>query len=177
MDTDLSLTHTPEAHVDRNAYGTPPYIIEAIRAALGGTISLDPASNAKAQARVRATQWCGPDHPEPGMREGLCFDCANLEGVFLNPPYGRGLVAPWVYYLRYHTPASWCVLTNAVTSTEWSRTLFDLSDGVVLLDHRVAFLHPLTGQPCKGNSHDQMITFGGNVDPTHLRTLGKVFTA
>ena len=65
---------------DKDQWQTPPYILEAARAALGGDIDLDPATSPEAQKRVRADRWWT-----------LADDALSRDwrspSVWCNPPY------------------------------------------------------------------------------------------
>jgi hypothetical protein len=61
-------------------WGTPPYIVEAVRKVLG-TIDLDPASSAKWNQTVGATRF---------LTEGLeSWESTEPQNVYLNPPGGK----------------------------------------------------------------------------------------
>lgn len=75
-------THTAAS----SEWYTPIYIIDAAREALGGTIDLDPASNRIAQSRILAREWCGLDHDDPEMRDGLRMLRGHHETIWCNPP-------------------------------------------------------------------------------------------
>jgi hypothetical protein len=164
---------------DKNSWGTPDYILDAVREAFGGQIDCDPASNAKAQERVRATVWCGRESPYNG--DGL--DAPWNGSLFINPPYGKGLVDPFARRLKsaweckQHYPhlgvRVHAVLVNLDPSTEWFRTFESCSAHLVNLG-RVAFLHPDTGLPVKGNSRSQCLLVR-NVNLEPLRKLGSVY--
>jgi hypothetical protein len=172
---------------DKNSWGTPDYILDAVREAFGGQIDCDPASNAKAQERVRADFWMGPGSPYglPDFSEdGL--DYCWTGNVWLNPPYGKGLVQPFADRLYYeYSPraaeiktwdelvTSHAVLVNLDPSTEWFRSFESCSTHLVNLG-RVAFLHPDTGLPVKGNSRSQCLLVR-NVNLEPLRKLGSVY--
>ncbi len=156
--------------MDRNAWGTPPQIIEMTRD-LMGSIDVDPASNAKAQETVKADVWFGLDHPDPCFRNSLSGWCGACGNVWLNPPYGRGMVLPFVTTLLRElndgrvTQA--CVLVNATTETEAGQLLLRHADAVWFPDHRIKFLHPETNEPTSGGTHAQMLCYfapGGDKD-------------
>jgi hypothetical protein len=171
---------------DKNSWGTPPHILEAVREAFGGQIDCDPASNAKAQERVRAKVWYGPENLDNvnaawGGPDGLEFFWTGR--VFINPPYGKGLVQPFADILRWHYETdlpsdqqvnAHAVLTNLDTSTAWFRTFSDCSDHVVLLRDRVKFIHPITQEPVKDQQRCQIL-FVRNVNLEPLRKLGSVY--
>lgn len=159
---------------DRNAYGTPEYILQAVRESFDfHRISMDPASNAKAQERVRAECWFGEGSPFGD--DGLSFVWHGR--VFLNPPYGKGLILPFAEHLAGKDSAggvtAQAVLVNLDPSTGWFRVFTGCSTHIVLLDKRVAFLHPETGEPTTGNPRPQCIFLrGANLEP--YRKLGTI---
>ena len=61
-------------------WGTPQKYVEAVRAAFGGEIALDPCSNKWSIVMAR-TEWALPD--EDGLRNKW-----NFSTIFVNPPYG-----------------------------------------------------------------------------------------
>jgi hypothetical protein len=167
---------------DKNSWGTPDYILDAVREAFGGQIDCDPASNAKAQERVRAVDWHGPDNyvSDPFGTNGLDY---GWEGrVFINPPYGKNLVLPFADMLSCMWDnieaaafpiTAHAVLVNLDPSTAWFKTFESCSTHLVNLG-RVAFLHPDTGLPVKGNSRSQCLLVR-NVSIEPLRKLGSVY--
>jgi hypothetical protein len=162
---------------DKNSWGTPDYILDAVREAFGGQIDCDPASNAKSQERVRAVTWYGAG--SPSGEDGLAYGWNGK--VFINPPYGKGLVQPFADSLEgEYALASGCrfvdghaVLVNLDPSTEWFKTFESCSTHLVNLG-RVAFLHPDTGLPVRGNSRSQCLLVR-NVNLEPLRKLGSIY--
>jgi hypothetical protein len=74
-----------------NEHATPIEVIEAARTLLGA-ITLDPATCALAQTRVRAVSWFGLDQPNRLYQDGLSlhwYACGEPSRVFLNPPGGK----------------------------------------------------------------------------------------
>lgn len=64
------------------SWGTPLWIIDAVREALGGEIELDPCSSVAANVGVRATRIIAP--PDDGLVQPWIG-----ERVFVNPPGGN----------------------------------------------------------------------------------------
>lgn len=146
-----------EQHSVKNSWGTPAYIIEVFREAVGGYIDVDPASNAKAQEIIGASIWYGLGSPygEDGLAE-------PWDGtVWLNPPYGKGLIQPFADKLCHEynigRTEGYAVLVNLDPSTQWFKTLLSVSAYIVLLDKRVAFVDPTMGSPVRGNSRSQVV--------------------
>lgn len=135
---------------DNCEWYTPPHIIEAARAVLG-TIDLDPASCVEANRIVQATRIYTRD--DNGLEQPWHGN------VWLNPPYGRGIIEAFVERLLEWNRrlVSWqdCYwgahcLTNACTDTAWWQALAQEST-VCFLRGRVRFWGPME----HGNSPTQ----------------------
>ncbi len=63
-------------------YGTPKYIVDLLREAVGGCFDLDPASNAEANKVIKAAKFFTKN------QNGLTYPWHGT--IFLNPPYGAG---------------------------------------------------------------------------------------
>lgn len=143
-----------------NSWGTPPHFIESARKVMG-SIEVDPASNAEAQKIVQADAWFtelsnGLDHYWNG-------------NVWLNPPYGRNLAAPFIKQVVHQYKVVECVtqavvLLNSVYSSAWWKEseIAQVCSAICLPDHRIAFINPATGEPEKGNDREQIITYLGD---------------
>ena len=117
-------------------WGTPAYILEAARAALGGPIDLDPASNLLANERVGAAKiYTVADN-------GLLRPW-HAERLWLNPPYTAKAMAAFVNKLATELQAGHvkraCVITNSATETRWAQVLASVSSAICLLSGRVRF--------------------------------------
>ena len=168
---------------DRNAWGTPDYILDVVRESFAfGKISMDPASNESAQERVRAEIWFGdesphgtPQDPNTNFVDGLGYVWHG--SVWLNPPYGKGLILPFAKHLADKRTAGGvtqhAVLVNLDPSTGWFRVFAGCSTHLVMLDKRVGFLHPETGKPVSGNPRPQCLFLRG-CDVNPYRKLGTV---
>lgn len=126
---------------------TPPWIIALARDVLG-RIDLDPASSDSANASVQAKYYYTRDKP-----------CSLPWGgrVWLNPPYSRGLIKPFVEKFCTENFDSGIMLVNADTSTEWFHRALESCNAVCLLRKRVSFIDPKTWKPTKGNTRGQAI--------------------
>jgi ParB family chromosome partitioning protein len=109
-------------------------IIEAVRAVLG-KIDLDPASCEAANAVVRATRYFTIDD------DGLSQRWAGK--VWLNPPYSRGKIGPFVDKIIKHVQdgsvSHAIVLVNSDTSTQWFSKLYRHADSVCFPKRRLKF--------------------------------------
>jgi len=122
---------------------TPPWIVARVKQLLG-VIDLDPASNTVAQQIVQAHHWCGFDHPDPTMRDGLLVDWSQYRSVFLNPPYG-GYIVPFAQKVaNYATTLPMAVLVPARFSTRWWSLLTRGRHSLVLFSQPIRFFTTAT---------------------------------
>lgn len=71
-------------HLSKSSdWRTPIEVLDAVRELFGGTISLDAASDDKANERVKALRWLGPEF------DALKNPWPEAESIFLNPPGGK----------------------------------------------------------------------------------------
>lgn len=141
--------YTAKATGNNERY-TPPAVIEAARATMGG-IDLDPASCEVAQRTVRAgTYFTAED-------DGLAQ--AWWGKVWMNPPFERGLIQRFVSKVLHEPVEQAIVLVHNATETQWARQLQDGADVMCLITGRLRFLDaegnipagsPLQGQVCYG---------------------------
>lgn len=159
---------------------TPGFIIEAARVALGGRISLDPASSELANQRVKADCWFGKE--DRSMERGW-------DGpLWMNHPYGRAEKAcepgcckdhvhhdfewfgnaRWINKLIYEhdngngNVKTACCITFASTSEGWFRPLLDYPQ--CYLWPRTNYLKP-DGSIYRGVTKGSVVTyFGRDID-------------
>ena len=140
-----------------NEWMTPAHILDRARRTMG-SIDLDPASSAEAQARVQA-----------GIHYTVCENgliCRWPIGasVWLNPPYvGRIGAGPWVQRLLDHAAMGGrgCLLLNAATETPWAQAA--MNAGVVCFpSRRLRFIAP--GGKTRGNATRGQMIVGLNVE-------------
>jgi hypothetical protein len=132
----VSIFHEPAATVE---WYTPQKYIEAARTVMGG-IDIDPASNDKAQKRVKAKQYY-TIHDDG-------FDKAWQGCVWLNPPYGvtdgEATASKWSARLIQQFDAGITteaiLLVNAVIDSKWFNVLWRFP--ICLTDHRIKFEVP-----------------------------------
>ena len=142
---------------------TPGYIVERARAALGGTIDLDPASSAAANRVVRArryfTRHC----------DGLAATADwTAAAVFLNPPYSGPLIRRFADRLLEELAhgrvdrAVW--LSNANVGAAAGQAMLAAARRVCFWRGRVRFVDGYSGEVGRRNRNDSMILALGNVD-------------
>jgi phage N-6-adenine-methyltransferase len=120
-----------------NEWYTPARYIEMARAVLG-TIDLDPASNAIAQERVKASAFFTAE------QDGLAREWRGR--VWLNPPYSQPEITQFVDKLieevfgRRVTEA--ILLTNCATDTAWFHRAARAATSVCFTRRRIGFVTP-----------------------------------
>ena len=129
---------------------TPGALVEAARELLGGKIDLDPASCASANERVRAQEYCGPNHELPGERDGLTGTWGRGSRVFLNPP-GSAFAPFWRKLLEEYAASRVSAAVFVCFSIDALQTTQNHNEGGVLAfpcfipNKRIAYLSPVDG--------------------------------
>ena len=155
-----------EPNARGHEWGTPPELIEAVRAVFGGAIECDPATHAAAQERVQALRYYTAEDDSLGR------ECQWHGKVFLNPPYQRGLIDRFIIKLmiecasRRTTQA--IVLVNAQTDTQWFRYLMDTASACCFPSGRVRFLNS-DGKPGMPQVGQAIFYIGTN--PSRFRAV------
>ena len=148
------ISTTPVA--ERDSCGTPPAILDAARAALGGTITLDPCSNSTAQKAVMAdVHWSIKDDC---TRQDWQRHAGPDQSLWVNPPYSAPAMRAIVPHIIANAPAfgrGAIVLVNAITDTHYGAALVDACDAVIY-PKRINFV----GQANR-NPHRQMFCVWG----------------
>ena len=100
-----------------------------------GSIDVDPASNEVAQQTVQASEWYDQE------RDGLQQEWRG--NVWMNPPYGRGLIDDFVSMLIQQYQAGIAkqaiVLVDNRTDTRWFHALCGVASAVAFTRGRVRF--------------------------------------
>ena len=137
-----------------NEWFTPAEYIDAAREVLG-EIDLDPATHEIAQATVKATRFFTTSD------DGLSREWGGR--VWLNPPYARGLIEPFVSKLVEEFQSGHVreaiLLTHNYTDTGWFHTAAVASQAICLLRGRVHFVAP-SGEECSPTQGQAFFFFG-----------------
>lgn len=164
----LKTPHVAKA-TGHDKWYTPPDYIESVRRVMGD-IDLDPASDALANEVVKASTYY--DEELNGLEQDW------FGRVFLNPPYGRGMVDKFVSKaLQEYASGNvteMILLTNNATDTKWFSTLAAVPHTVCFPTGRISFWNeqaenggkPLQGQVLvyvgsnNGKFEDEFSSFG-----------------
>jgi DNA N-6-adenine-methyltransferase (Dam) len=140
-------------------YFTPSKYVKAVRDVLG-TIDLDPASCDEAQATVRAVHYFTKDD------NGLTQDWHGR--VFLNPPFSRPLLRPFVQHLIHEYKSgrvSEAILLGfSNTSTEWFQEAMAVASAICFTNTNIAFIHRTKGQMGRSAIGQAFLYFGSDVE-------------
>jgi phage N-6-adenine-methyltransferase len=146
----------------RDFWRTPPTLVMAVAAELGGAFGLDAAS---AGDDAVAPRWLTPD--DDALVSSWAVAChPEHRRAWCNPPYskvaggagGAGLLA-WVEAGVRARDEGLVVamLVPPSTSTRYWRLAFEQAAEILLCSKRVSFLDPNTGEPDRGNRGDSAI--------------------
>lgn len=145
---------------------TPPYVLEPVRHALGGTIALDPCTE--------------PDNPCGALAfytvvdDGLTSHWMGAATVFVNPPYSRAK-EPWVRRCIDHAVDGHKVvlLIPAHTDTRIFHEAMLSASSICFIKGRVKFGVLRKNRRQEAASHPSAL-IGWNVDLTPCAVLGRV---
>lgn len=174
----MQLVATPRlesngtVHVSQNTgaqeWYTPPDIIDAARACLGG-IDLDPASSDAAQQTVQATTYFTIDD------DGLAQDW-KAKTVWLNPPYASGVIDKFIDKLcesyQAKSVRTAIVLVNNATETKWFQLLASQATSICFPASRVKFLDT-DGDPTGAPLQGQAIIYLGTAPKKFQRSFSR----
>lgn len=138
---------------DGNCHWYTPKDIIALAHQILGSIDLDPCSCEAANRVVQATAYYSPERGQDGL--SLPWPADTL---WLNPPYGAGVVDRWINRLIKAVDEGETehalVLTNNSTATQWWQRLANRSTLIYFHDERIQFWGPLErgSQPFQGQT-------------------------
>ena len=148
---------------DRQRMLTPGYVLEPIRALLGG-IELDPCT--EPDNPTRAAYFYAP--PNDGAQLPW-----NAKRIFVNPPYGE-VRRRWVLRCIQEAHSKQIVLLiPAATETDTFQAALEFCSTVLFVRARLMFAAVRKNGRHEAASHGSAI-FGFNVDLSPLRNLGTV---
>lgn len=149
----------PGDNRDSDSWFTPEDILTRVRYYLDGKtgqIDFDPFSSPAANQRVKAVRYFTKDD------DAIKTPWPRVRTVFMNPPYGRGLIHGAINAFVAHLDAGGfergLVLVNNATETSWYYNLRSHPDlvAVCLPFGRIAFEN-LDGKRVSGNTRGQSV--------------------
>ena len=122
---------------------TPPVIVEAVRAAFGGAIDLDPCGN------EQSVVGAGAEFRLERGQDGLAIGWTGR--VYVNPPFGRGLRA-WVQKAVASSTSpvyarTIMLLPAAVDTRHWQQDIFPNARAICWVRGRIKFLGAKASAP------------------------------
>jgi hypothetical protein len=144
-----------------NEWFTPAQYIRAVKEVMGG-IDVDPASHPIAQETVGAARYF------TRKRTGLRQEWPGR--VFLNPPYAREEIGPFVEKLlieiRCGRTTAAIMLTHNYTDTEWFHAAVAAADALCFTLGRVKFIDSC-GEPANPTQGQTVFYYGPDVGLFH----------
>lgn len=157
--TTSAPTYTKAEYTGENEWFTPADWVAIARSTLG-EIDLDPASHAIAQQTVQAKRFF------TAADDGLSRPWFGR--VWLNPPYNRTLLAPFVDKLVEEHKSSRVshalLLTHNYTDTDWFHTAAAVARAICFPRGRIHFLSP-AGDECSPTQGQAFFYFGEDIKP------------
>jgi len=138
---------------------TPEWCINAARNVMGD-INLDPFSSNQANVLIKA------DNIYTEADNALSIDWLAVNNVWMNPPYGKGVMQKAVDKLLLERAKfkQIIVLTNAATDTLWFEAMRKEATSICLTKGRISF-EDAGGKKVSGNTKGQaFFYFGENAD-------------
>ena len=141
--------HPPKPR--RDDWCTPPEIVERVRRVFGGSIGLDPCSNANSVVHAEE-EYRLPEHD--GLHESW-----NWRTIYVNPPYGRG-IGDWLCRCAMASMEGSGViaLIPAAPDTKAWRDQVECAQAVCFVHGRITFL----GAPSAAPMPSAIVYWGSN---------------
>jgi hypothetical protein len=144
-----------------NEWFTPAKYINAVLAVMGG-IDVDPATHPIAQETVKATH---PYFRSSGGRGGLDWPWPGR--VWLNPPYARDEIRPFVDKLlaeiRCGNTTTAIMLTHNYSDTDWFHAATSMVDALCFTSGRISFYND-RGEVCNPTQGQVFFYYGRDIE-------------
>jgi len=167
-ETAKTLRNRRQKATGNNEWGTPKNYVEAIREVMG-SIDVDPATHANAQARIQATTFYTAED------DGLSKHWFGT--VFLNPPYARRLISRYVQKLVDEFDAGRAtqavLLVNNETDASWFQLAGSRATHICFPSPRIAFLRPNGVRSKHGPLQGQVLLYFGPNGSKFLEVFSK----
>jgi hypothetical protein len=147
---------------DSDSWFTPSRYTKMACEVMGG-IELDPFSSKIANRSVQAQRYFSIE--DDAFRVDWQKEGRNISSLWMNPPYGRGLinasVNTFIYYWDLGVIENAVVLVNNATETTWFQKLANRSCAICLPDKRIAFENFDGKSDKSGNTRGQIFLYFG----------------
>lgn len=140
--------------VSSDEWYTPKWVVDEL-----GPFDLDPCAPMSPPYTIAPLSY-------NKQQDGLSSIWPDGAFVFMNPPYSRTLLRPFVEKLAEHDNGI-ALLKNQVDNTLFQEVIFPKAKSLLFMRHRIKFLQPdgTTGSPFFGSV---LVAFGHEAD-TRLR--------
>lgn len=156
--------------VSRYEWYTPARYIDMVHEVLG-KIDFDPSSSIQANLTVQAARYYTVN------LNALELPWPAVDTVYMNPPYSRGLIEPFVErYINHYLADGFnqgIVLINNTTDTKYYQALADSCGALCMVNHRIAFLTP-DGTPVRNNTRGQTFFYHGRQSTHFYRVFSEI---
>lgn len=149
----MSAKGNMQATTGKSDWETPDYVVYWASKFFNVEFDLDPAAK---ETNAKAPKYYKGPHYTELCECGLCKDWFG--NVWLNPPYGVGVLSRWVAKVQQQLQKGLDTITlllPANTGTVWFGDLMKLQPELVFIQARISFLDSL-GLPVLGNTTDSM---------------------
>ena len=136
--------------VSSDEWYTPKWVIEEL-----GPFDLDPCAPMSPPYEIAPLSY-------NKQQDGLKQEWPDTALVFMNPPYSRPLLRPFVEKLAEHNNGI-ALLKNQVDNLLFQEVIFPKAKSMIFMRHRIKFLQPdgTTGSPFFGSV---LVAFGFEAD-------------
>lgn len=170
---------TPGTPRDSNAWFTPEKYLNAVRSALGGTITLDPFSSSAANTAVKAEEFY--DEADNAFDQDWSKNQngrnSSPRTVFMNPPYSGKLCSLAVSrFLDEYEKGSFTAgifLVNNSTETKWFQRALKTATAICFTDHRISFWN-VDGKAMSGNTRGQAFFYFGKNPQKFIKAFAEL---
>lgn len=153
-DGEVTMDRTNLGTKVSDEWQTPEEWVMRFRAALGGSIGLDPCNGnveGHVYVPIALTTW-GPE--EDALKQSP-VDWQLHGPIYMNPPFSHP--KPWANALTQCDEVSWLAIMNTSSSSFAWQTLAKAADLILFPKKRIAFIDPKTGKAATMNRYDQTI--------------------
>jgi len=147
-------------------WGTPDYILEGIRGALGGVIHLDVCSSWEVNKTVRAERVITADSLDKYWGSHTVY-CNPPSGKVRHPNYPNSKTNPQAFWEKINQKYDeididkYCYLCYNLDQLVTNLRIHNPNDLIIVLPHRRIRFIPLSGQKAGSPAHSNALIFRG----------------